>query len=172
MHPIIGRGLAAIEKAEQFLLVIFLGTMIILAVYQILLRWFTSGGLVWIDPLLRLLVLWSGLLGAVYATSQNKHIAVNITDYVLPKSSKRWLYLLTSCFSTLVAAMLCRASLLFIASEIRFGGAGLFNIPTWIWSLIFPLAFALICLHFFIHTILAVQEIRGKGPSPGTMTDA
>jgi TRAP-type C4-dicarboxylate transport system permease small subunit len=161
----ISRGLVYIEKAERMLLSLFLVTMIILAVYQILLRWFTSGGLVWIDPLLRYLVLWSGLLGAVYATSQDKHIAINISDFVLPETAGKWLSFVTSCFSTIVAGLLCRASLLFIQSEIEFGGTGLFNLPSWTWGLIFPLSFALICFHFTIHSVLLTQQVLGQRSS-------
>ena len=68
------RILAGIIKLEEALLSILLTAMIVLACYQIGLRWFTSGGLPWIDPLLRYLVLWSGLLGAVLATAKDNHI--------------------------------------------------------------------------------------------------
>lgn len=165
MYIFLKRGLAYIEKAERMLLALFLAAMIILAVYQILLRWLTSGGLVWIDPLLRYLVLWSGLVGAVYATSQDKHIAINITDYVLPKAVGKWFSFITSCFSTIVAGFLCRASLLFTESEIEFGGTGLFNLPSWVWGLIFPLSFALICFHFSLRSILITRELREQRPS-------
>ena len=165
MFAVISRGLSFIEKIERILLALLLIAMIVLAVYQILLRWFTSGGIVWIDPLLRYLVLWSGLLGAVYATSQGKHIAINISDYVLPESAGKWLHFFTCCFSSVVAGFLCRASVLFIQSEIEFGGAGLFNLPSWTWSLIFPVSFALICFHFILSSILAAGGILGKGTS-------
>ena len=165
MYGVIGKVVTGIETAERFILTLFLGSMIILAVYQILLRWFTSGGLVWIDPLLRYLVLWSGLIGAVYATSKDKHIAINITDYVLPESAKNWLHFITSCLSAVVAGFLCRASVLFIQSEMEFGGTGLFDISSWLWSMIFPVAFALILSHFVLNSILATEKMLRKKPS-------
>ncbi len=49
---------------EDSLLVVILSSMIILAVYQIISRNLFSEGVVWIDPLLRILVLWVGQAGA------------------------------------------------------------------------------------------------------------
>ena len=70
------RFVSVIIRTEEIILTIFLTSLILLACYQIGLRWFTSGGLFWIDPLLRYLVLWSGLLGAVLATAKNNHISL------------------------------------------------------------------------------------------------
>jgi tripartite ATP-independent transporter DctM subunit len=53
-----------LHRAEDALLVVLLSTMIVLAGTQIILRNFLDSGFVWIDPLLRVLVLWLGLLGA------------------------------------------------------------------------------------------------------------
>jgi TRAP-type C4-dicarboxylate transport system permease small subunit len=52
-----------LHRAEDALLVVLLSTMIVLAGTQIILRNFLDSGFVWIDPLLRVLVLWLGLLG-------------------------------------------------------------------------------------------------------------
>ena len=67
-----------INVIEDSLLVVILSSMIILAVYQIISRNLFSEGIVWIDPLLRTLVLWIGLVGAVVATRTDHHIQINI----------------------------------------------------------------------------------------------
>ena len=60
--------LALFDRVEEKMLCLLLAAMIVLACLQIFLRTAVSGGLLWIDPLLRYLVLWSGLLGAVAAS--------------------------------------------------------------------------------------------------------
>jgi len=141
---------AGIIRIEEILLTLLLTAMIVLACYQIGLRWFTSGGLLWIDPLLRYLVLWSGLLGAVLATAKDNHITLDAIGYLLHRRMKQWVGLLIHSFCVVVSVFLFRATLIFIKGEIEFGGSGLFGLPTWIWYLIFPMAFGMILLHFII----------------------
>ncbi|TNF86538.1 MAG: TRAP transporter small permease subunit, partial [Gammaproteobacteria bacterium] len=68
----------SLHRAEDALLVILLTAMIVLACTQILLRNFFDSGIVWIDPLLRVMVLWIGLVGATVATRHNKHIRIDL----------------------------------------------------------------------------------------------
>ena len=138
---------------EEALLTALLTAIIGLACYQIGLRWLTQGGLPWIDPLLRYLVLWGGLIGAALATARDNHISMDLVGYLLGDRARVWLNLLVNVFSSVVAAFLVRATLLFIRSEYEFGGPGLLGLPTWAWNLIFPLAFSAICLHFLLNTL-------------------
>lgn len=63
---------------EDAALTFLLGGMIILAVLQIGLRNFADTGFQWADPFLRILVLWLGLVGAIAATRDGKHINIDI----------------------------------------------------------------------------------------------
>jgi hypothetical protein len=74
---------ALLIKLEEWMLSAMLGAMILLACYQIGLRWFTAGGLSWIDPLVRYLVLWSGMMGAVLATARDQHITLDIAGFMV-----------------------------------------------------------------------------------------
>lgn len=140
-------------KAEEWFLGIMLLTMIILACTQIVLRSVFSSGLLWIDPLLRYLVLWSGMVGAAMATSKGKHIALDVVSYLAPPALKNWLSVLTNLFSTVVSAGLTYAGYLFIRDEYQYGGSGLLELPTWFWNAVFPLAFFFITLRFGMQTI-------------------
>lgn len=150
--------LYGVVRLEELLLAVMLTVMILLACYQIGLRWFTSGGIAWIDPLLRYLVLWSGLLGAVLATARGEHISLDVVSYLLSERLKTWLSIITQCFSACIAFFLFRATLLFIRSEVEYGGTTLFHLPSWGWNLIFPIAFGLICFHFSIATLQALFQ--------------
>ena len=161
------RILNGIIKCEEALVSLLLTAMILLACYQIGLRWFTSGGLPWIDPLLRYLVLWSGLLGAVLATAKDNHIALDAIGYLLQRKLKLWVHLLTDGFCVIVSIFLFRATILFIQNEIEYGGSSLFGLDSWFWFLIFPVAFGMILLHFSIDVITTVWSLL-QGPQPDT----
>ncbi len=161
------RILTILDAVEEKLLCLLLAAMIILACLQIFLRTVYSGGLLWIDPLLRYLVLWCGLLGAVSATSQGKHIALDILGKRIPPAVDPWLSLLTQLFSTLAAAGLTWAGWLFLAGEIEAGGEGPLALPLWLWNGIFPLAFGLIAGKSCLLFIMQVRALASNTHPPG-----
>lgn len=148
------------ELVEEKLLCLLLATMIVLACLQILLRTAASGGLLWIDPLLRYLVLWSGLLGAVTATGQGKHIALDLFGQRLPSRLAPVLNLIVQLFSCLAAAGLTWAGWRFLAGEITGGGEGVLGVPLAVYNAIFPLSFALIAIK---SALLLGFELRNLG---------
>lgn len=149
-HPL----LRLLDKGENLVLCLLLTTMILLACVQIILRTFFASGLLWADPLLRYLVLWCGLLGAVTATSQGKHIALDITGNLLPEKIEPWITFITYVFCTLAAGGLTWAGWRFWQSEIEFGGSGPLSLPLWFWNSIFPIAFGCIALKYLLLLIL------------------
>lgn len=150
------------------MLCLLLVAMIGLACLQIVLRTFFSSGLLWADPLLRYLVLWSGLLGAVLATSRGKHIALDLAGYLIPDRLLPLVSFAANLFSVVVAGMLTWASVLFLQSEIEFGSPGLFNLPSWLWNSIFPLAFGLITLRYLgLFTGSGIALLQSSSPSNG-----
>jgi len=155
-----------LARVEESILGAFLLVMILLACVQILLRSVFSGGLTWADPLLRYLVLWSGLLGAARATSQGKHISMDIIGFLVPEALHPWLHAATNFFSAIVAGFLTWAAWLFIRSEIQFGTTRLLSLPSWIWNIIFPIAFALITFRFLLATRTALTTILSLKKSP------
>jgi TRAP-type C4-dicarboxylate transport system permease small subunit len=159
--------LTILDTVEEKLLSLLLAAMIILACLQIFLRTVYSGGLLWIDPLLRYLVLWSGLLGAVTATAQGKHIALDIFSSRIPPALAPWFSLLTQLFSSLAAAGLAWAGWLFLAGEIKAGGEGPLALPLWFWNSIFPLAFSLIACKSCLLFVMQIKAIGTKSQVPG-----
>ena len=139
-----------IHRAEDALLVGLLTTMIVLAAVQILLRNLFDSGFVWIDPALRVLVLWLGLVGATVATRNNKHIIIDLLTRYL---EGRWQYLLQavveqiSAWTCLVIAVhgFDWVRLDFIDGLVAFAG-----IPAWLLEVVVPLSFALIGLRYLL----------------------
>jgi len=160
------RGLLnIINRTEDMLLSLVLFSMILLACTQIFLRTFLSSGLLWADPLLRYMVLWSGLLGAVAATGQGKHIALDVIGRKMPKRLAPWLALTTHIFCCLASAGLTWAGVIFIQGELEFASIGPLSIPLWFWNGIFPVAFCLIFLKYLFLSYLQLAQILGTTKS-------
>lgn len=149
---------------ERRLLCLLLGTMIILACLQIILRTFFSSGLLWADAFIRYLVLWCGLLGAVSATGQNNHIALDITGNKVPRALRPWISLVINLFCFLAAGGLTWAGWIFIQGEIAFGDSGPLSLPLWFWNSIFPLAFGLITAKYLLIFFIELQDLRAQRP--------
>lgn len=150
-------------KLEEFFLCALLFSMVLLACLQIFLRDVFSGGLLWADPLLRYMVLWVGMFGAAVATKKGRHIAIDLVSYLLPASVKPWLFVATNFISAIVAGVLTYASIIFIGNEATFGGRGLLSVSSWIWNLVFPIAFTLMTMRFLASSVTNIIEIA-KGP--------
>lgn len=164
--PADGRLSGFVNRLEDIVLSTILITMILLACTQIFLRTFFTTGLLWADPLLRYLVLWSGLLGAVAATGQGKHIALDIVSKNMPAALAPWLSLLTHIFSCLVSVGLTWAAIIFIRGEWDYSSAGPLSIPLWFWNIIFPLAFFFMAVKYLFLSFLQLRQILHNSPKP------
>ena len=140
---------AVLDRMEEALLCLLLAAMMGLSCWQIALRYLFAGGLVWADPLLRYLVLWAGMFGAVVATRRGKHIAIDLITYLLPLRYQNFLRVGIDLLAATVAGVLTFAALTFVRNEREFAsGSDLLGVPFWGWNLVFPVAFALITLRF------------------------
>ncbi|MFH1216340.1 MAG: TRAP transporter small permease subunit [Pseudomonadota bacterium] len=158
---------AGFQRLEEGFLCLLLVFMIVLACLQIALRGLFSGGLLWLDPLLRHMVLWSGLFGAAVATGKGKHIALDVASYLIPAPLAPWLRLVIHLFSAVVSVALTWAAIIFVGNEMEFGGTSLLSVPSWIWNLVFPLAFTLIGLRFFAAAVSDAMGIIGRNAARG-----
>lgn len=147
-----------LHRLEDALLVFMLTTMIVLAGTQILLRNFLDSGIVWIDPLLRVLVLWLGLLGATVATRNNKHISIDLLSRFL----KRDIYCLIQSLVAQISAWTCLViawyGLNWIRLDYEDGAASLAGIPSWMLEVIVPAAFALIGVRYFLKSAFWARQ--------------
>jgi TRAP-type C4-dicarboxylate transport system permease small subunit len=144
---------------ENAALTVLLGSMILLAVSQIALRNFADAGFQWADPVLRILVLWLGLAGAVAATRDGKHINI---DLLSKYASGRWktaASVLTDLFSAVICALVGWFSFEFIVGEAEFGLIGAANVPVWVYQSIIPAAFMLIAARFGVHAIMHLLRL-------------
>jgi TRAP-type C4-dicarboxylate transport system permease small subunit len=67
---------------ENIILVTLLSGMILLAVGQIVLREVFDTGIIWADQLVRLIVLWLAMMGAMAACREDRHIRIDALSSV------------------------------------------------------------------------------------------
>ena len=150
----IQRLLRGIHLAEEAVITLILAAMVVIAASQILLRNLFDSGLYWADPLLRLLVLWLTMLGALLATRNNHHIRIDLLSRYLSPGWKRINEMVGLTFACLICGVLAWHSARFVHYE-YLDGATLFGaLPLWMGQLILPVGFALMTLRFAILTTL------------------
>jgi TRAP-type C4-dicarboxylate transport system permease small subunit len=147
------------DKLEQGILVTLLLTMIGLAFTQLFIRVFLSSGIVWGDVALRHLVLWVGLLGATVATRESRHIHIDILPRLLTGKPKALLGILIDFFSALICSILTFGSFKFVSGEFLLKTTTFLQIPGWIVSMIFPIAFFVITIHFGLNGLTKLLTI-------------
>jgi TRAP-type C4-dicarboxylate transport system permease small subunit len=158
--------LARLERigraGEDALLVTVLTAMIGLAASQIVLRNFLNLGFIWGDELLRMLVLWIAVAGAVAASRNDRHINIAILDRFLPDKGKIAVKILVDAFTSVICGIVTWHSLQFVRTSHEFGDVLLGNVPAWLLQSILPLGFALICYRYGIFVIRGLLQL-GKG---------
>ncbi len=136
------------HRLEEGLLLVLMACMLLLAFGQIALRNLFDITILWADPLVRHLVLWTSFLGALIATRQGRHIRIDALWRILPPAGRRLAHMLTSLCSAVVCAVMSWVAVRFVADERTFGDVGLFDLPVWLFQLVFPLTFGLMALRF------------------------
>lgn len=148
-----------LRKTEELILALLLGTMILLSFTQILLRNFLDSGIAWADPLLRLLVLWVGMLGAMLATHYDKHIRIDLVTRFIPEQYHRQSAFFTALFSSLICALLSWHSARFVYYEWQDGGDAFVGFPAWLAESILPFGFAVMTIRF---ALVALRNLQGR----------
>lgn len=158
------RALGWLHRFEDLLLALLLGVMVLLAPLQIVLRNFFDSGIDWGDPLLRALVLWVALLGALAASRGNRQITVDVLSRVLHGRAKSAARVVTSTFTSAVCFVIAWYAVAFIASGL--GTTAFADVPSWTIEVIIPVSFGLIGVRYGIQACLHVRDLAtGEGPS-------
>jgi C4-dicarboxylate transporter DctQ subunit len=159
-----------LHYAEDMLLAAVLFVMLSLAITDIAMRLMTGGSLIWIPPVLQVLVLWLGLLGALLASRSQEHIAIDVISRFVGPLGKRVCGISGSFFATLVCSIVALYSVVFIQQSIEYDDIAFAQVPAWPLQLIIPFTFSLMAVRFFLHT-LGFLRIKGYQPNPALKED-
>jgi len=139
----IGRIVGIIEDG---LLVLMLSLMITLAGSQIIARNFFDSGFAWGDPMLRVMVLWVGLLGAMAATRDEHHISIDVISRFLTPQYRRYTNTINALFTAIVCAIISWYAAGFVYMAWQDGSMVFSKVPAWLSELIIPIGFGVIAL--------------------------
>ena len=152
------------SHAEDALLAVILISMILLAGTQIILRNLLDTSLFWGDEMLRLMVLWLTVAGALAASRMDKHISIAVIDRFLPDAAQLVTRVIIDLFTASICALFAWHSARFVYSSYAFGDTLMRDVPAWTMQVILPIGFALMA---FRHLLLAfTRPLFRKGNLP------
>jgi TRAP-type C4-dicarboxylate transport system permease small subunit len=161
--------LAGFDKAgrtlEDAVLVLILTSMILLATGQIVLRNLFGFGFIWTDELLRMLVLWIAIAGAVAASRTDKHINIAVLDRFLPEKLRAGVKIIVDMFTTGICLVLTWYSINFVRTSYAYGDVLLGGVPAWILQLVLPVGFGLISWRYFLFSLQHLAALFRRGES-------
>ncbi len=149
---------ARLASFEDALLVILLSTIVLTAGGQIVMRNLFNSGLPWADSMVRVLVLWLSLVGAVIATRERQHIGIDVLVRFLPADLARWLQRVISLFAAAICSLIALASVFLVQLEREDGQLAFAQVPVWICELIIPIAFAAMAIRFLLQIVLPAPD--------------
>jgi len=153
------RSQGIVERVEDSILVGLLLLIIVMAVLQILLRDLFATGIVWSDVLVRILVLWVGLVGAMVASRQGRHININIMDRYLSERAKIVARSVVGFFTALICLIAAYYGLRFVQMEFSEGGRAFAKVPSWLCESIIPFGFMVMAVRYVLLSVNNVKKI-------------
>jgi len=146
-----------IERIETGLIAVLVLAMVLLAGAQILLRNLFDSGFAWADPLLRAMVLWAAMLGALAAARDDKHIGLDLVAHFVHGRAKRVLRVVTLLFAAAVCAAMAWHGVSLV--QLDYGsGVAIAGIANWVVEAIVPVGFALLALRLAIRAFCAPRS--------------
>lgn len=147
-----------LHRLEDSLLVLLLSTLIVLASTQIFLRNFFDIGLVWVDPFLRAMVLWLGLIGASVAAREHKHIQIDVLTRLLKKNIMLPVQVAVDQFSAWVCLIIAWYGASWIYLDYVDQIDSFIGVPAWTLEIIIPISFGIIGMRYFSHSVQGLWQ--------------
>ena len=120
------------------------------SVSQIILRNFFDSGFVWGESLLRILVLWLGLAGAILASRSGKQISIDVLYAYVPNSYKNMVQKINHLFAAIICLIIGYYSLMFVNLEYQDSTLAFENVPAWLTESIIPIGFAILGIKYLV----------------------
>ncbi len=141
---------SAYNRVEEVLLVCLVVGMLALGFLQVLFRNLISVGIVWIDPLVRHLVLWIALLGASIATREDRHISIDLLSERVSPIYYSYVQGAVQLFSAVVCFLLVHPAVRFVQNDYVAGKTLAFGIPLWLAQAVMPAMMLVMGVRFLL----------------------
>ena len=146
----IRQGIRILQKIEDSILISLLLLMVFIAVFQIFARNLFDSGIRFGDELIRVLVLWISLMGAMIASRNNSHVNIDLISRYLPRQIKKLSTVLVGIFTSFICAVMAWFSFDFVMMEKLDGAIAFSSIPAWVCQSIIPVSFAVISFRYLL----------------------
>lgn len=153
------KALEVVHSIENWVLVLITAAIVLFSGAQIVLRNAFDSGITWIPPMLGILVIWVGLLGALIATRNNAHIKINILTTYLSDQYKPLAFTLSHLFSAIILLILTWYSIEFVKLDLDSHTTAFGDVPVWLAQSILPITCFLMSIRYFAYTVVNIQEI-------------
>ena len=149
----VNKSIAVIRFVEDAILALLLTSMISVAAIQVLLRNLFDSGLYWGDSMVRIMVLWVAMIGAMVASRDDSHIRIDIASRFLSERYKPYVSRITHLFTSMILGLFAWASFEFVQYEFADGAMAFGKVPAWVCESIMPFASAAMALRYALHVI-------------------
>ena len=136
-----------------------LAGMVIVAFLQIIFREVFDTGVFWANELIRLMVLWLAMVGAVAACRDNRHIRIDLISHLLPEKMVSMIRIVVDLFAAVVCGIIAWLVWEFVKLEVELEFTVLGDLPVFPAHIIVPIAFALLCYRFVVLVIKQALEL-------------
>ena len=131
-----------------------------LAGLQIILRNIFSTGITETDSLLKVLVLWVGMIGAVVASRERKHISIDILTRYVSDKTRQYVEVLINVFVVFICSLLATHSMRMLLVDYESKTVAFSGVPTWLLESVLPVAFTIISLRYLMYSWQGMRAIR------------
>ncbi len=137
-----------VHRFEDGVLIVALISMLLMALMQIVLRNVFDSGFLWAESFVRILVLWVAILGAMVATRERNHIAIDVLSRLFPPRTLTVVRSISGLFAAAICLTAAWYSLEYIQYEYEDGTIAFGVVPVWVCQAILPFGFFVMGVRF------------------------
>ena len=160
--PVATRWLGRLHRAEDVLLAGLVFALLGLAIAQIVLRLLFDTGLDWADAAGRAGVFWLALLGALGATRDRRHIAIDALPRILPPAGQRIAWWISQAAAAVLCGGMAWLGWGLVQLEREAPVPFIAGVPSWWPMLVVPAGFALMALRFLLTAWAGPPAAEGR----------
>lgn len=155
---------AVVRAIENGAIAFAVAVLVLAAGGEIVARLVFQSGWSQLSDMLRALVLWIALLGAMIASREDRHLAVDALSRYARGPWARLLRFVSYGLAAGVCALLAWHAYALVRDEFGSGTIAFSGVPSWLVQSIMPFAFAVMALRFAFHAF--------KRPKPHVLPEA
>lgn len=153
MPRLLNKALTFVHFIEDSIIVILVIAMLALSSSSIVLRNMEIGGLTWAETAIRICVLWLAMFGALRASREQSHIAIDLVTHYTSEKIQQIIHFIVSISGASICGIATYYSYIFVQSEKVDGMMAFLKVPAWACEAIIPFTLAMITLRFVFHSL-------------------